>query len=176
MTGNFVLILGDDEAEAYLRHGNVWVDRMMSDIVDDITDHAGDELRAHAPGRITELVGVSGAHMEEPGAIEGVAGVEPDIFGGQFDDGGVFSRGLTSDPSDWPVFVDVGTGEFGEFHRPIQSLPGHPMVFPVGNIRIFTQKVRGQRAQHYSDRAFAATVGWVPARLARAGVLPEGGT
>lgn len=171
--GNFVFVVGDEEAKAYLRDGDRHVGSMVTDIVNDIAEHAADELRFLAPGRIgAELVDVEKAHSPEPGIVQAVAGVLPDLT-----DEAMFGpvRGLTSDPAHYPVFVDVGTGVHGERGRPIVTIPGNVMVFSIGDHKIFTHTVKGQKAQHYSDRAWLNTIYWTPTRIAR-GRLPSGGT
>lgn len=153
------IVMGDEEAKAYLRAMPAQVDAWLSELVDDFADFAGERLRAHAPGRIDQLVDV--AH-DEPGggrSREAVAGILPDVTQENF------SRGLGSDPADWPVFPDVGTGIYGEYHKEIQVIPGNVMVFEHGDIRVFARSTRGQPAQHFSDRAFEDTVGWAPARV-----------
>lgn len=168
--GNFILVTGDDEASAWLRSGNEHVMSMVTDVVDDIAEHAADELRSLAPGRIgAELVDVAHAYMSEPGIVEAVAGVEPEITPD------TFTRGLGSDPADFPVFVDQGTGEFGQYRRPIEVIPGNVMVIPFPEGKVFTPKIKGQEAQQFSERAWENTIFWTPVRLFSAS-LPSGGT
>jgi hypothetical protein len=158
MPGNLI-ILGDDEAKAMLHAEPALVDVWLSGLVDDISDFAAERLRVHAPGRIDQLVDAAHDLPGEAGAIEATAGVIPDITEGNF------NRGLGSDPADWPVFVDVGTGVYGAHGSPIRSIPGNVMVFEADGQRIFARQIKGQPAQHYSDRAFEDTVGWTPARI-----------
>lgn len=172
MTGVFTFIDGDHQAQRYLLEGEDNIERMLVDLVSDIAEHAGDELRVHAPGSISELVGVDQAHRPEVGVITARAGVFPDLSE-ENATGAV--RGLGSDPADFPVFVEVGTGVFGELGEPIHSIPGHPMVINFPDGKVFTQTVLGQPAQHYARESYENTIRWIPERL-RTGRLPSGGT
>lgn len=170
MPGNFVIVLGDDEAKSYLHDGHAWVNRFMTDLSDDIAEHARDELLARAPGHITELVGLDPGHLAEPGVVEAIAGVKPDVTEE------TLGQGLGSSPADFPVYVEVGTGIYGPEHRSIVMPPGRIMVFDWENRRVRTPYIEGQPAQHYAEEAYESTVHWVPVRLARTDIMPEGGT
>ncbi len=161
MPGNIVIIEGARETEAYLHHGSEMADHMLRDLVNDAAEYAAHRLELHAPGRIDALVAVDQAPLASVGRMEAVAGVlpDPDELGSD--------RGLGSDPADWPVFVDVGTGIYGEHHKPIETIPGHVMVWGEGDSKIFARRVKGQPGKHYSDEAFHDTVEWMPSRLAR---------
>lgn len=173
MPGVFTLIEGDDEAATYLYEGDEHVEAMLTDLVGDITDHAAEELRTLAPGTIgAELIGTDEPHLPDQGAIVGVAGVLPDISE-EMNLGAI--RGLGSDPADYPVFVELGTGIFGEYERPIQVMPGHVMVIPFPDGKVFTRSIAGQPGQHYAERAYENTIQWIPGRLTTRH-LPSGGT
>lgn len=162
MPGNFELIIEDDEeVKRWLRAGEGHVNDWLYELVDAATFHAADRLRALAPGSIgVELIDVELPHEAEPGVIEGVAGVEPDLTQA------TFSRGLGSDPADFPYFVEVGTGVYGEFGTPIQTIPGtYPMAWESAGNLIFAWEVRGQKPQRYGERSFEETAGWLPARI-----------
>lgn len=157
--GNMVIIEGDDQTKEFLRRGNSFVDDWLYEIVDATVFHASDRLKVHAPGHIDQLVEEHLAHAIEVGAIDGAAGVIPDITVS------TFHSGLGSDPADYPVFVDVGTGIFGEFGKRIETIPGH-LMGPINWTtvyadQIFVPWILGQKAQHYSDAAFADTVEWL---------------
>jgi hypothetical protein len=162
MPGLFTIVLGDDEAKSYLRHGDVLVERMMIDVTGDISSHAAAELKVNAPGRIKNLVGDDEPIVPEPGIVEAVAGIEPEVTEE------TFGRGIQSDPADFPVYVEKGTGVYGEYARPITVPPGIVMVFHWAGKKIFTRSVEGQRAQHYAEHSYEETLGWVPSRLQRA--------
>lgn len=160
--GLFTLVLGDDEAKAYLHHGDEMVERMLIDVTGDIAEHAADEIRTTAPGRIKELVSHDDPHVPTPGVVVAEAGVEPEITEE------TLGRGMRSDPADFPVYVEKGTGIYGEYARPIVMLPGIVMVFEYHGHKIFTPYIAGQRGQHYTEHAYEATLGWIPSRLERA--------
>lgn len=161
MAGNFVLVEGADEVRTYMyRGGNV--DEDLRELTSDIAEFAGEALSSTAPGKIgLELVRVDTDRHEE-GRISAVAGVIPDLDETLFGD----PRGLGSDPADYPFFVDVGTGIFGPLSREIVMPPGHhmgPIPWMGGNI--YVQHIKGQEAQHYSDKAYQQTVDWIPERI-----------
>lgn len=51
----------------------------------------------------------------------------------------------------YPLFVDQGTGLFGERHNIITPTHGNVMVFEYKGRTIFTRFVEGQKGQHFSD-------------------------
>lgn len=161
--GVHVTVIGDDEAKAWLRGGRARVNDWLYQLTDSIVFHEADQLHELAPGRIKDLVSVALARETEPGVFEGTAGVEPEVTEASF------ARGLGSDPADFPVYVDQGTGIFGEFRSPIYAIPGHVMG-PIEweGRTIYVTSFKGQPAQHFSDRAFADTVAWIPARIEEA--------
>lgn len=162
MSGNFELIIDDeDEVRNWLRSSNKHVNDWLYELVDAVVFYAAQRLRAHAPGHIgTELVDVDLPNEHQPGAIDGAAGVEPDLRSKNF------GRGLGSDPADFPFYVEVGTGRYGEHETPISTVPGsYPMAFNYQGNLIFTWHTQGQRGQHYGRRSYEDTVNWVPARI-----------
>jgi hypothetical protein len=162
MAGNFELIIDDqDEVRPWLRSSNDQVNDWLYELVDSAVFYAAQRLRALAPGRIgTELVDVDLPVEHTPGVIEGAAGVEPDITQE------TFGRGLGSDPADFPFFVEVGTGIYGESGTPIRTIPGtYPMAFEHAGTMVFTWEVQGQRGQHYGRHSYDETVAWMPARI-----------
>lgn len=164
--GNFVIVVGDDEAKRGLRRAQGAIDDWLYEMADRVAFQAADRLRLHAPGAIDRLVEVDLVDEQRPGHFESRAGVVPSSF--PSDQG----RGITSDSSEYPVFVDQGTGIYGARRTPIIAPPGNLM----GPIRyqgrtIYIKSFRGQIAQHFSDKAFEDTVSWVPAQIELA--LPE---
>lgn len=160
MAGNMVIVEGDREVKDWLIAEPSRIDDWLYELIDETSFFASSRIREHAPGHIDELVDTDLAHELEPGFFEAIAGVEPEITEE------TFRRGLGSDPADFPVFVEVGTGVFGEHGTPIETIPGHVMAFMGREGRmIFTGKVAGQRAQHYTRTAFEDTVGWLPGRI-----------
>lgn len=160
MAGNFVFVEGDDEVKTYMYRGGD-VEEDLRDLTSDIAEHAGEALSLLAPGRISELVRVN-PDQAEGSRIRAEAGVIPDLDERLFLD----PRGLGSDPADYPFFVDVGTGIFGPLGREIVMPTGHvmgPIPWRGGNI--YVQHIKGQEAQHYSDRAFEQTIQWIPERI-----------
>jgi hypothetical protein len=161
------LVSGDKEVKEYLATSPQRVDDWLYELVDGAVFFAADRIRAHAPGSIDRLVDVQVPNVLSPGVIEGIAGVEPDITEE------TFGRGLGSDPADYPVFVEVGTGIFGEVGTPITSIPGHKMGPIIGSDGHFfyTTIVKGQPPQHYTENAFDETVIWMPGHIE--GALPD---
>jgi hypothetical protein len=136
------------------------VDTWLVDLVDDAVDFAANRLRDHAPGRIGDFVMSDGPQGEPQfGMIEGMAGVTPDPL-----EGFVSKRG--SKRADFPYYVDVGTGVYGEHHSPITSFPPNHMG-PVewrGQMVYFSQ-IRGQQPQDYSGEATRDTDAWLPEKI-----------
>jgi hypothetical protein len=161
MAGNFELIIEDeDDVKPWLRSSHDQVNDWLYELVDSAVFYAAQRLRTHAPGQIDQLVDVTLPHEPEPGRIEGVAGVEPDITQESF------SRGLGSNPADYPFYVEVGTGIYGEFGMPIHTIPGtYPMAFEHAGTMVFAWETKGQKGQHYGRQAFEETAEWMPARI-----------
>lgn len=160
MAGNMTIVQGDRETKDWLIAEPGRIDDWLYELVDETSFFASERLTERAPGEISGLVSVDVATELDRGVFEAVAGVEPDITEE------TFSRGLGSDPADYPVYVEVGTGVFGEFGTPIKTIPGHrmgPFEF-MGNM-IWVSEVRGQRGQHYARASFEDTVGWLPGRI-----------
>lgn len=160
MPGNFTIVEGDREVQEWLVAEPGRIDDWLYELVDEVSFFAAGRLREHAPGHIDQLVDIKLATELEVGHFEAIAGVEPEITPD------TFGRGLGSDPADFPVFVDQGTGVFGEVGTPIETIPGHVMAFMGrdGHM-VFTPRVAGQRPQHFSLHSFEDTVGWLPARI-----------
>lgn len=157
---DITIVTGDAEAKEWLRTGSARVDDWLYELVDEITFYAADRLRMHAPGRIKMLVDVNIPVEHGPGVFEARAGVESEIIPQST------RRGLGSDPADFPVFVDQGTGLYGERHSRIFPVPGQvmgPILF--NGRRIFIKSFEGQPAQHFSQHAFDDTVAWIPAKI-----------
>lgn len=158
--GVFTIVIGDDDAKEWLRTADSRVDDWLYQLVDSIVFHASDRLRLHAPGRIKGLVGVDLPHQPSTGAFEGTAGVTSDPS--------VTRRGREggSNPADYPVFVDQGTGIYSEAESPIYATPGHVMgpIFYQGK-ETFFKSFKGQPGQHFSDQSFADTVAWTPGKI-----------
>lgn len=161
--GNFVLVeegTGSADAKEWLRGANRRVDDWLYELADSLTFFAAGRLVEHAPGKIKGLVGTKPAHETITGAFEGVAGVEPDILQENF------HRGVGSDPADYPVFVEVGTGVFGPVGTVISSMGGRLMgPIPWEGRQIFTRVVQGQRPQLYAERSFLELVAVTPVRI-----------
>jgi hypothetical protein len=163
MPGKLTFIEGAERARTYLLEVDERSDVMVSDLIDDIAEHAESELRELAPGEIgLELVGLRDSKVLEPGVLEAIAGVHPDLNDALLDS----PRGLDSDPADYPVFVDQGTGVFGDRGKVIRMMPGHFMVINFPDGKVFTKTVQGQPAQKFSERAYENTIRWTPRRLA----------
>lgn len=157
--GAFVFIEGDDEVKAFLNAGPSILGQWLQGIINDTSDFAGGALRLHAPGHISELVGEDHSQGSVLAEMTAVAGVMPAI------DESTLSRGLNSDPADYPVFVDQGTGIYGEKGSRIYPIPGHVMAFMHGGEKVYATSIAGQRAQHFSRSAFEDTVGWLPGKI-----------
>lgn len=164
------IVTGDREVQHFLLTMPERVDDWLYILVDGALFFAADRIRQNAPGGIDALVDVQVPSVLSPGVIEGAAGVEPDITEESF------HGGLGSDPADYPVFVEVGTGIFGEVGLPISSLPGHvmgPIIGADGSF-FFTSVIQGQPAQHYAEHAYDETVAWMPQHIVA--LLPELGS
>jgi hypothetical protein len=164
--GNFVIVVGDDEAKRGLRHAEGAIDDWLYEMADKVAFQASDRLIAHAPGNIDDLVRVDLVDQVRPGVFESKAGVVPATFPSYV------GRGVTSDSAEYPVFVDQGSGIYGARRTPVVAPPGNLM----GPIRykgrtIYIKSFKGQIAQHFSDKAFDDTVSWVPAQIELA--LPD---
>lgn len=164
--GNMVIVQGDREVKDWLLTGSARVDDWLYELVDGAVFYAAQRIKEHAPGHIDQLVDVSLAHEHATGAFEGAAGVEPEITES------TFHVGLGSDPADFPVFVEVGTGIFGPIGQPISSIPGH-LMGPIndGGREIFVAVIQGQRPQHYVENAYHDLVETTPVRIQEK--LPE---
>lgn len=137
------------------------VDAWLIDLVDDAVDFAAGRLREHAPGRIADFVTSDGPQGEihQGRVIEGEAGVTPDPL-----EGFVSKRG--SRRADFPFYVDVGTGLFGEFHRPITAFPPNQMgPIEIGGEMVYVDMIRGQEGQHYSDESARDTDIWLAGHI-----------
>lgn len=162
------LVTGADEVKAWLRTEGSRVDDWLYELVDGLVVYATARVRELAPGSISELVDMVPAHETATGAFEGVAGVEPDLT----DDGFAFGHvGLGSDPDDFPVFVELGTGIFGPVGHPISTIPGHLMAFEIDGHLVFAHVVMGQRPQRYAGRSFDDLVERTPVVIRTA--LPQ---
>ncbi len=160
--GLMTLVEGDEEVKRFLSGADSLVNDWLYEVVDSLVFHGEQRLREHAPGSIKGLVDVAPAHETASGAFEGIAGVEPDITKA------TFGSGLGSDPADYPVYVEVGTGVFGDVGLPISSIPGHlmgPITDPVTGRDFFLSEMKGQPAQRYAERSFEELVGWVPTQI-----------
>lgn len=136
------------------------VDRWLTDLVDDTVDFAAGRLREHAPGRIDEFVTSDGPQFEpQTGAIEGVAGVTSDPT-----ESFISRRG--SRRADWPLYVDIGTGIYGESGKPITAFPGDVMG-PIqrGGMMVYLEEIRGQKPQDFSGAAMRDTDAWLPIHI-----------
>lgn len=153
---------GADGLAEWFRTADERVDRWILDLVDDTAVYSGRKLVEHAPGTIKDLVSVDEAQAVQEhtaGSIEAVAGVHPDL-------GETEPRGLGSSSSDYPYFVDVGTGIYGEFGTPITSFPGGVMgPFEFQGRMIYARSVKGQPAQDYSGASFRDTNAYLPLRI-----------
>lgn len=160
--GNMVIVEGDRDAKRWMRTANARVDDWLYELVDEMIFVAAGRLRERAPGSIPGLVDIRPAHETATGAFEGIAGVEPDITEE------TFHSGLGSDPADFPVFVEVGTGIFGPVGQPISSIPGHlmgPIFDPAVGRNIYVQTIQGQRPQRYAERSFEDLVDVAPVMI-----------
>lgn len=158
--GNFVIVIGDEDAKRGLRGAQGKVNEWLVELSDDLAFFAAGRLATHAPGNIHELVDVSLATELDPGVIEAGAGVTRARGIGDP------NRGRDSNPQDYPVFVDQGTGIYGERRSPIYATPG-TLMGPIEWMGrdIFIHSFKGQIAQHFSDRAFEDTVRYTPERI-----------
>lgn len=156
--GVFTIVLGAEEGKRRIRGVKGKVDDMLYELVDAIAFHASDQLRIHAPGHISELVDTDLATEVEPHHFHAAAGVTPGES--KF----VSRRG--SRRADYPLYVEGGTGVYGETGSPILAVPRHlmgPIDFEGRDI--FLSSIQGQHAQHYAERSFEEAVSWTPARI-----------
>lgn len=150
-------VLWDQE---WLDHLDDRVDSWLTDLTDDVVDFAAGRLRSHAPGSIDEFVTSDGPELEpQLGIIEGMAGVIEDP-----DEEFVSRRG--SQRRAFPLFVDIGTGIFGEFGRPITAFPGHVMGPVEFHGRMtYPTIIAGQEPQDYSGAATRDTNAWLTGKI-----------
>ncbi len=148
-----VELRGLRELQGFLGGLDDRVDDWLYETVDAGTFVAEDSLKANAPGSIKDLVGVDLPRFGPSGSIvTGEAYVDPD-FEADFEGNGL-SRGLGSSPADYPYYVDVGTGIYGETGTPITAFPGGVMgPIEYGGRMIYVKEIKGQPAQRYSDAA-----------------------
>lgn len=125
------------------------VDDWLREMVDEAIDLAGRRLVAHAPGGIKDLVGTDEPRPGDDGVlVQGEAYVTPD------EDVDEQADGAGSSPADYPYYVDVGTGVYGDSGTPITSFPGGVMgPIEFGGRMIYIKSHKGQPAQRYSDAA-----------------------
>lgn len=161
MAGNMTIVEGDREVQEWLVAEPGRIDDWLYELVDETSFFASARLRERAPGKIEGLVDTDLANEPEPGLFQAIAGVGPDITEE------TFGRGLGSDPADYPVYVEVGTGIFGEHGTPIETIPGHVMgpFEAFWGEMIYAKSVKGQPGQHYARQSFEDTVGWLPGRI-----------
>jgi hypothetical protein len=138
------------------------VDLWLRDLVDDTVGYTAGRLREHAPGGIDRLVTEDGGQFDpQLGIIRGMAGVLPDL-----EEEVEHPRGLGSNPADYPFYVDVGTGIFGEFGRPITAFPGGVMgPIEYQGRMIYPRSIKGQPAQDYSGAAHRDTDLWLAGHI-----------
>jgi hypothetical protein len=166
--GNMVLVEGDREFKTWSKGLHGRVDDWLYELVDGMIFYAAGRMKEHAPGGIKDLVDIDLVDRTATDAFEGIAGVEPDLTEE------TFSVGLGSDPADFPVFVEVGTGIYGEVGEPISTIPGHlmgPIYNPKTGGVFYASVIRGQPAQHYAREAFEELVERTPVVIKTA--LPE---
>lgn len=171
--GNMMLVTGDNEVKAWLRTEDHRVNDWLYELVDGLVVYADARIRELAPGSISELVELDPAHETATGAFEGVAGVVPAVTEK------TLHVGLGSDPADFPVFVEVGTGIFGAVGHPISSMHPDHLIGLMGPIpylgrEIFVSSIKGQRPQRYAGRSFDDLVERTPVVIK--GALPALGS
>lgn len=184
MDYEYVQAEGVKEVQAFFLSAHARVDQWGKSLVNDVAEYAADRLRALAPGEIPALVSTDEVHVDAFGALQAIAGVEPDISRGTlgfssaqgFDSFLARSRmpGIGSDPAHYPVFVDVGTGIYsigpGAPRKPIHALPGSFMRFIAANGRLVTTTtVLGQPPKNFSRQAYAYTIKHLPFLISKAG-------
>ena len=184
MSYEIIKIEGKREAQAFFLSAESRVDTWGRKLVNNTAEYAAGRLRAHAPGGIDALVSVNQTHLDAFGALQAVAGVERDISMGTlgfsssqgFDDLRSQTRmpGIASDPADYPVYVDQGTGIYsvgdGAPGKPIHALPGSFMRFVAADGRlVVTTTVKGQRPVLFSAKAAEDTLRHMPFLLEKAG-------
>lgn len=164
--GNFAIAVDSEGVKQRLRRAESGIDDWLYELTDRIAFQASERLRIHAPGNIPLFVDVDLAHETGPGHFEATAGVTPDPTNLK----PISRRG--SDPADYPIFVDQGTGIYGVTRSPIYAVPGH-LMGPISyrGRDIYVHSVEGQPAQHFSREAFVDTVAVTPARIELA--MPE---
>lgn len=162
MTDEVVVhVEGSEGLERWLESLDRHVDAWLVGLSDDLAGYAGDRIQQHAPGRIRDLVGIDRASRANLGIIEAVAGVHPDL------DKELEGVGLGSSPADYPFYVDVGTGIYGEFGTPITSFPGGVMgPIEFRGRMIYASSIKGQPAQDYSGASYRDTTAYLPLRIA----------
>lgn len=179
-----VRVDGKKEAQAFLRSAEARVDRWGTRFVNNVAEYAATRLRAHAPGGIDALVTVDETHLDAFGVLQSIAGVERDVSVGTlgfssaqgFDSIRNRTRmpGIASDPADYPVYVDQGTGIYSVGdnapRKPIHALPGSFMRFIAADGRLVTTTVvMGQQPTLFSAKAAEDTRRHLPFLVDKAG-------
>lgn len=71
-------------------------------------------------------------------------------------------------PVEYAMAVAEGTGIYGKSGKPITPKNAKALVFEINGQKIFTQSVKGQKANKYDERAVARTKGRVQSLIDRA--------
>lgn len=77
--------------------------------------------------------------------------------------GSVSAGGAATAP--YAVYVEKGTGIYGDKHVPIRAKTGNMLVWEEHGNTVFTRQVKGQKGQEYMQKAFIETRDvYLPAR------------
>jgi len=123
------------------------VHRTLVDLVDHVASEGGDALKAIVPHDIGELAKHAGHKGPHDLGLEITASV------GVLD---IARPGSDPVSMKYPIFVDKGTGIYGESHTPIFAKRSHFMKLPPKEgYSTFQHEVKGQRPQYFMAKTFA---------------------
>jgi hypothetical protein len=172
-------VQGEREANAFIKHTDENIDPWLRDLSNSISARAFVLVKQNAPANVKPLVHFQPMLALGPDGVripqDAIVGVTPAIEMKPkyvYKGNGVYALEVPiqkpgkSDPKHFPVFMEVGTGEYGEFGKPITRDAGSGiMSWGEPEARHFALAVPGQRGQHFVRRAWATTVSGVPAQV-----------
>lgn len=150
------VIAGDKELAARLRFRAATVDHLLKEAMDDIATHIESEAKKKVPRKTGNLFRA----IDKTGAIKTGLGMEASV--------GVDKT------APYGVYVEKGTGIYarGVGAAPFGIYPkaGNVLVFKVKGKTIYTPYVKGQKGQHYFEKAVDETTRlYAPERIRKLG-------
>ncbi len=131
------------------------VHRLYEDLVDRLTDRGREALRTNAAASVEGKYGRTGLmeeHVDSSGPVDegteitAAVGIKPVEEARARPYASIFE----SDPADYPLFKDIGTGLFGETGGRIVSPKGGVMRFTgTEGETVFVRSTKGQEGAHF---------------------------